>query len=144
MFEDRFSQIPSVKISLVMFLAAQERWHRFMPLSESSESTPVFGLSLWKIKKTFLFFSLEFKLELELELGWKLEWLEGVSKTLGRLVYFVPYLYRGRSPLYNYNTKYTSLPRVSDTPSSHSNFHPNSNSNSNSKLNFRKPRYPCP
>ena len=26
-----------------------------------------------KIKKTFLFFSLEFKVELELELGWKLE-----------------------------------------------------------------------
>ena len=74
-----------------------------------------------KSKETFLFFNLEFKLELELELGWKLEWLEGVSKTLGRLVYFVPYLYRGRSPLYNYNTKYTSLPRFFDTPSIHSN-----------------------
>ena len=55
-------------------------------------------------------------------------------------MYFVPYLYRGRSPLYNYNTKYTSLPRVFDTPSSHSNFHPNSNSNSNlnSKLKNKK------
>ena len=52
-----------------------------------------------------------------------------MSKTLGRLVYFVPYLYRGRSPPYNYNTKYTSLPRVFDTPLSHSNFNFNSNSN---------------
>ena len=60
-------------------------------------------------KKTFLFFSLELKLELELRL--KLELLEGGSKTLGMLVYFVPYLlYKGRSPPYNYNAKYTSLP----------------------------------
>ena len=36
---------------------------------------------------------------MELDLGLKLEWLEGVSKTLGRLVYFVPYLYReGEAP----------------------------------------------
>ena len=35
-----------------------------------------------------------FLMELEL----KLEWLEGVSKILGRLVYFVPYLNGGRTP----------------------------------------------
>ena len=29
-------------------------------------------------------------------------------------MYFVPYLYGGRSPPYNYNTKYTSPPRVFD------------------------------
>ena len=46
-------------------------------------------------QKRYIFF-LEFNLELEL--GLKLEWLEGVSKTLGRLVYFVLYLYGGRSP----------------------------------------------
>ena len=42
--------------------------------------------------------------------------------------------------MYKYGTKYTSLPRVFDTPSSHSNFHPNSNSNSNlnSKLKNKK------
>ena len=34
-------------------------------------------------------------------------------------------------PPFNYNAKYTSIPRVFDTPLSHSNFHPNSNSNSN-------------
>ena len=51
-------------------------------------------------------------------------------------MYFVLYSYGGRSPPYNYNTKYTSLPRVFDTPSSHSNFNPNSNSNSN--LNSKK------
>ena len=39
-----------------------------------------------KIKKYF--FDLKFKLELELNL----EWLEIMSKTLGRLVYFAPYL----------------------------------------------------
>ena len=37
-------------------------------------------------KKT-LFLILEFRLELELELGLNLECLEGVSKTLGALVY---------------------------------------------------------
>ena len=38
-------------------------------------------------------------MELELELGLKLEWLEGVSKTLGGgLVYFVLYLYGGEAP----------------------------------------------
>ena len=55
----------------------------------------------------------------------------GSAKNLGRLVYVAPYLCRGRSPPYSYNTKYTSLPRVFDTPSSHSNF------NSNSKKNKR-------
>ena len=100
------------------------------------------NVGLRKIKTNML----EFKLELELGLGLKLEWLEGVSKTLGRLVYFVPYLYGGRSPPYNYNTKYTSLPRVFDTPSSHSNFNPNPNSNSNLNSNifvliFRRPTF---
>ena len=96
--------------------------------------------SFWQLQfqsknhSSFLFFVLEF--QLELELGLKLEWLEGVSKTLGGLMYFVPYLYGGRSPPYNYNTKYTSLPRVFDTPSSHSNFNSNSNSNSNSNPNL--------
>ena len=52
-----------------------------------------------------------------------------LSKTLKGLVYFVPYLYGGRSPPYNYNTKYTSPPRVFDTPSIHSNFNSNVNSN---------------
>ena len=37
-----------------------------------------------------------------------------LSKTLRGLVYFVPYLYGGRSPPYNCNTKYTSLLRVFD------------------------------
>ena len=36
-----------------------------------------------------------------------------LSKTLRGLVYFVLYLYGGRSPPYNCNTKYTSL-RVFD------------------------------
>ena len=53
-------------------------------------------------------------------------------------MYFVPYLYGGRSPPYTYNTKYTGPPRVFDTPSSHSNFNPNSNSNFNSKLKNKK------
>ena len=57
-----------------------------------------------------------------------------LQKSSEGLVYFVPYLYGGRSPPYNYNTKYTSLPRVFDTPSSHSNFNPNSNSKLNSKI----------
>ena len=35
-----------------------------------------------------------------------------LSKTLRGLVYFVPYLHRGRSPPYNCNTKYTSPLRV--------------------------------
>ena len=52
-------------------------------------------------------------------------------------MYFVPYLYRGRSPLYHYNTKCTSLPRVFGTPSSHSNF------NSNSKANFKNAPHNC-
>ena len=80
-----------------------------LPTSESPKCTSVFGLSLWKIKKTFLFFSFEFELEFELELVWKLEWLEGVSKTLERLVYFAPYFYGG--PPYNYNAKCTSPPQ---------------------------------
>ena len=37
-----------------------------------------------------------------------------LSKTLRGLVYFVPYLYGGRSPPYNCNTKYTSPLRVFD------------------------------
>ena len=37
-----------------------------------------------------------------------------LSKTLRGLVYFVPYLYGGRSPPYNFNTKYTSPLRVFD------------------------------
>ena len=37
-----------------------------------------------------------------------------MSKTLGGLVYFASYLYGGRSPPYNYNTKYTSPHRVFD------------------------------
>ena len=37
-----------------------------------------------------------------------------LSKTLRGLVYFVPYLYGGRSPSYNYNTKYTSPLKVFD------------------------------
>ena len=45
-----------------------------------------------------IFWGGEFRLELELELGLNLEWLEGVTKTLGGLVYFVPYLYGGQSP----------------------------------------------
>ena len=61
-----------------------------------------------------------------------------LSKSLMGLVYFVRYLYGGRSPTYNYNTKYTSTPRVFDTPSSYSNFNPNPNSNSNlhSKIKY--------
>ena len=37
-----------------------------------------------------------------------------LSKTLRGLVYFVPYLYGGRSPPYNCNTKYTSPLSVFD------------------------------
>ena len=37
-----------------------------------------------------------------------------LAKTLRGLVYFVPYLYGGRSPPYNRNTKYTSPLRVFD------------------------------
>ena len=68
--------------------------------SESPESIPVFGLCLRKIKETFLIFGLEFKLELELELelGLKFEWLEGVSKTLGGLLYFCTVLIQGAKP----------------------------------------------
>ena len=73
-------------------------------------------------------------MELELGLGLKLECLEGVSKTLRGLAYFVPYLYGGRSPPYNHNTKYKSLPRTFDTTSSHSNFNSNSNPSLNSKF----------
>ena len=35
---------------------------------------------------------------------------------------------RGLRPPYKYSAKYTSLPRVFDTPSCHSNFNPNLNS----------------
>ena len=84
--------------------------------------------------------NLEFRLGLELEL--KLEWLDGVSKTLGWPVYVAPYLYGGQSPPYNYNAKYTSLPRVFDTPSSHSNFNSNSNPNLNSKFTKFQEIYP--
>ena len=67
-------------------------------------------------------------------------WDEALDESTGIIeaVYFASYLYGGRSPPYNYNTKYTSLPRVFDTPSSHSNFNPNPNSNSNSNLNSKK------
>ena len=37
-----------------------------------------------------------------------------LSKTLRGLMYFVPYLYRGRSPSYNCNTESTSPLRVFD------------------------------
>ena len=37
-----------------------------------------------------------------------------LSKTLRGLVYFVPYIYAGRSPPYNCNTKYTSPLRAFD------------------------------
>ena len=110
--------------------------HTPVALSANSESIPR-NLSLWKSKETFLFFSLGYKLELELELGLKLEWLEGVSKSLGRCV-FCTVLIRGAKHPHNYNAKYTSLPRAFDNPSSHSNFHPNSNSNLNSKLKDKK------
>ena len=75
-------------------------------------------------------FILEFRLELELELGLKLEWLEGVSKTLGGLVYFLWRL-SGRASRISMVQNTQAPPRVFDTPSSHSNFNPNSNSNSN-------------
>ena len=44
----------------------------------------------------------------------------------------------GLRPPYKYGTKYASLPRVFDTPSSHSNFNPNPNSNLNSKTKIKK------
>ena len=76
--------------------------------------------------------NLEIRLGLELEL--KLEWFEGVSKTLGRLACFALQLEGGLRPRYKYGAKYTNLPRVFVTPSSHSNFNSNSNPNLNSKF----------
>ena len=63
----------------------------------------------------------------------------GSVKNSGKAcVFCIVVIKGGLCPLYKYGTKYTSLPRVFDTPSSHSNFHPNSNSNLNSKLKNKK------
>ena len=81
-------------ISLPRVFDTPSSHSNFHPNSNSNSNLN----SKLKNKKVFYVFILEFRLELELELGLKLEWLEGVSKTLRRLVYFVPYLYGGRSP----------------------------------------------
>ena len=47
-----------------------------------------------------------------------------------------------KSPPISYEAKYTSLPRVFDTPSSHSNFNSNSNPNLNSKFTKFNEIYP--
>ena len=54
---------------------------------------------------------------------------------------FCTVLIRTAKPPSNYNTKYTSLPRVFDTPSSHSNFNPNPNSKLNSNIKNKKILY---
>ena len=64
----------------------------------------------------------------------------GSVKNSGEACVFCTVLYGGQSPPYNYNTKYTSLPRVFDTPSSHSNFNSDSTPHLNSKSISKLPK----
>ena len=80
---------------------ALERIHgAHQRLHSLGRNLDTFGLALllFETLKVASVFALEMKL----------------SKTLSGLVYFVPYLYGGRSPPYNCNTKYISPLRVFD------------------------------